>query len=472
MCFIFMRSLTALLYLTVYAVSSIVMLYQAYTHALPTLAYYFALALYVAAIAISIPFATAAVAVTGVLSFFLTIRLMFYVGTRFLVFPFGDPYGQFGVLEVFAQLSHAPFINPTQHIFDQTNYLSVLVYQYSNWPGFQILTLTLSRTTSLPLLDTAIAITLLLDLAWFGVSYCLLRKILSRMTLNLPNPVAFCLAIVICLPSTAPLPSYFKYDFPATVFMLLGVLLLLRIYDDHDRRVAIPLLILSTAIVITHSLTAFAWVLMLFVFVVWSAFTRSLADSLPSHLQSVLTEHSRGSSIRRVYPSLNWLFGFMLVTTVSWSTFYAAYLRKYVSVSLPKILASISLSSFSVSRLSTGQASLTTLTPGWILELLSLRDRVWLGLLLAGVLVILLRPSIMRKVQVRILILTVAAASLVSELSGALSFGDRAFELFAPLLGILIVTLLVFVGLWRPRIRKVMAVEMVVLFMVSVGIGF
>ena len=265
-----MRSLVTLLHATAFAVSSTIMLYQAYTHALPTIAYYSALLLFIAATVSAIMFGSKLLAGTGVFCFYLVIRLMFYVSTRFLLFPFNDPYEQFGVLEAFAQSSHIQILNPTVHILDLTGYLATLTNQYSQWPGIEILTLNLANVAGLPLLTAALSLTIILDVVWFAVAYCLISKILSRVSVNLPNPVALCLGIVTSVPITAALPSYFKYDFPAMILMLAGILLLVRIYDDLDHRVTISLILISAAITITHSITAFLWILILLSFVLWN----------------------------------------------------------------------------------------------------------------------------------------------------------------------------------------------------------
>src|SRR5437899_6561985 len=189
------------------------MLFQAYTHDLPTLAYYLALLVFVGTVATSIVLGSEFLALAGVLSFFLVTRLMFYVSTFFLAFPFGDPYGQFGVLRVFAQSSHISILFPNTPPFDQTKYLALITNSYSQWPGFQILTLSLSRVTGLPLLASAMAITVILDVGWFAIAYALIRKILVRTMVNFPNSVTLCMAIITAVPPTF-IPSYFKYDFP------------------------------------------------------------------------------------------------------------------------------------------------------------------------------------------------------------------------------------------------------------------
>src|SRR5712691_8280507 len=170
------------------------MLFQAYTHDLPTLAYYGSLVLFLAAVMSSIILGSEHLAVVGLFSFFLVLRLMFYVSTLFLVFPFGDPYGQFGVLRAFDQSSHISIVFPNIPPFDSTLYLAVITNQYSQWPGFQILTLSFSRTTGLTLLNSAMAITMILDVGWFVVSYALVKKVLARTFVNLPNSVVLCMA--------------------------------------------------------------------------------------------------------------------------------------------------------------------------------------------------------------------------------------------------------------------------------------
>src|SRR5437879_7739293 len=223
-----MRQLLFSLHLATFGVCSLVMLFQAYTHELPTLAYYAALVFFIASVVSSIVRGSEHLAVVGVFSFFIVLRLMFYVSTLFLVFPFGDPYGQFGVLRAFDQTSHISIVFPKIPPFDATLYLAVLTNQYSQWPGFQILTLSFSRITGLSLLESALAMTMLLDLGWFATACALVRKILARTIVNLPNSVALCMAIITAVPPTC-IPSYFKYDFPATVFLLASVLLLFRV---------------------------------------------------------------------------------------------------------------------------------------------------------------------------------------------------------------------------------------------------
>src|SRR3989441_11535271 len=376
-----LRGFLAALHLISFGACSFVMLFQAYTHDLPTLAYYLALLVFVGTVATSIVLGSEFLAVAGVLSFFLVTRLMFYVSTFFLAFPFGDPYGQFGVLRVFAQSSHISILFPNTPPFDQTKYLALITNSYSQWPGFQILTLSLSRITGLPLLGSAMAITMILDVGWFMVSYALVRKVLARTIVNLPNAVALSLAIVTALPTTE-MPSYFKYDFPATLFLLASILLLLRVYDNHDFKVMIPLTILSVALTVTHSITSLFWVLLLLPFALWTT-APGLFTALSSKIPFVLGKSIQWPKFTR-QPPLHALFVFALLSFLSWSAFYAVYLVKYSSVSAGKILSSFSLGVLSGSRLSSSPSEVGGLTPTWILDLLYVRDHVFLGLLLAG----------------------------------------------------------------------------------------
>jgi hypothetical protein len=444
------------------------MLFQAYTHELPTPAYYLALLLFVVAIASSIAFGSESLAVVGVLSIFLVIRLMFYVATGFLVFPFGDPYGQYGVLRAFDQSSHISILFPNVPPFEQTQYLAVVTNSYSQWPGFQILTLSLTRMTGLHLLESAMAITMALDVGWFMVSYILVRKILLRIKVNLPNSAALCLAIVTALPTTE-MPSFFKYDFPATLFLLVSLLLLLRIYDDHDLKVMLPLIILSAAITVTHSITSLFLVLLLVPFAIWATAPR-LVKTLFLKLPAFVRQSVEWPSSSPHLP-LYALLAFSLIAFLSWSAFYAVFLVKYSAVSTRKILSSFSLGALSFSHLSPGQSG-SVLTPTWILDLLHVRNYVLAGLLLAGGVAVVLIPSLVRKAHVKILIFTVALITAATEVSGALSFGDRAFLLLAPLLGVLYLAGLIIVGSWRPRVGMVVAVFLMALLMFTSGIGF
>jgi len=446
------------------------MLLQAYTHQLPTVVYYLALGLFVAAIATSVALAGEALALFGVFSFFMVVRLMFYVSTRFLVFPFGDPYGQFGVLRAFDVSSHISVLYPGTLPFDKTQYLAGALNSYSQWPGLQILALSLARIIGLPLLESALALTLIFDVAWFILAYCLIRKILERTGLSLQNPAALCLAIVTSLASTE-MPSYFKYDFPATLFLLASILLVLRVYDDYDLKTRIPLIILSMAITVTHSITSVVWILVLLPFTLWSI-APSVAEKLPSELRRFLRPWIRRSNYGGRSSPLPALFAFTLTSFVSWSAFYAVYLVKYSTVSLRKILTSISLGGPLSARVSPGQGGFAILTPKWMLDLLYVRDHMLLGLLVAGAVGVVLLRGLFTRTHIKILILTVTLITVVTELSGALSFGDRGFLLFAPLLGILYLVPLAAMERLRPRFGTAAALFIIVLFMFSAGIGF
>src|SRR2546425_11536890 len=464
-----LRGFLAALHLISFGACSFVMLFQAYTHDLPTLAYYLALLVFVGTVATSIVLGSEFLAVAGVLSFFLVTRLMFYVSTFFLAFPFGDPYGQFGVLRVFAQSSHISILFPNTPPFDQTKYLALITNSYSQWPGFQILTLSLSRITGLPLLGSAMAITMILDVGWFMVSYALVRKVLARTIVNLPNAVALSLAIVTALPTTE-MPSYFKYDFPATLFLLASILLLLRVYDNHDFKVMIPLTILSVALTVTHSITSLFWVLLLLPFALWTT-APGLFTALSSKIPFVLGKSIQWPKFTR-QPPLHALFVFALLSFLSWSAFYAVYLVKYTNVSAPKVLSSFSLAALSSTRLSSNQKNIGILTPKWMHDLLYVRDYLFLGLLLAGLAMLVLVPILVRRAHVKILLLTVAFIIVATEFSEALNFGDRAFLLFAPLIGFLTFVPLIVLGSRWPKPSKVAAVSLVVLLMFSIGVGF
>jgi hypothetical protein len=107
-----------------------------------------------------------------------------------------------------------------------------------------------------------------------------------------------------------------------------------------------------------------------------------------------------------------------------------------------------------------------------MLDLLYVRDHLLLGLLVAGAAGVVLFRGLFSRVHVKILILTVVVITLLTELSGALSFGDRAFLLFAPLLGLLYLVPLEGIRRLRPKFGKVAALLMIAIFMFSAGVGF
>jgi hypothetical protein len=265
------------------------------------------------------------------------------------------------------------------------------------------------------------------------------------------------------------MPSFFKYDFPATLFLLVSILLLLRIYEDHDLNVMLPLIILSAAITVTHSITSLFLVVLLLPFAIWATaprFVKTLFLKLPVFVRRSLEWPSFSSHL-----PLYALLAFSLISFLSWSSFYAVFLVKYSNVSTGKILSSVSLGALSFSHLSPGQSG-SVLTARWILDLLHVRNYVLAGLLLTGGAAVVLIPSLVRRVHVKILILTMALITAATEVSGALSFGDRAFLLFAPLLGILYLAGLIIVGSLKPRLGMVVAVFLMAMLMFTAGIGF
>jgi hypothetical protein len=152
--------------------------------------------------------------------------------------------------------------------------------------------------------------------------------------------------------------------------------------------------------------------------------------------------------------------------------FYAVYLVQYSSVSAGKILSSFSLGALSGSRLSSNQIYIGSSTPKWILDLLYVRDHVFLGLLLAGLAALVLVPALVRRAHVKILLLTVAMIIVITEFSGALNFGDRALLLFAPLIGFLTIAPLIVIGSRWPKLGRVAAVALLILLMIAAGVGF
>jgi hypothetical protein len=104
--------------------------------------------------------------------------------------------------------------------------------------------------------------------------------------------------------------------------------------------------------------------------------------------------------------------------------------------------------------------------------MLLIRDRVLLVLLLVGIAGVILLPTLVGRVHAKILLITVAVISLLTELSGALSFGDRALVLFAPLLGVLVMGWLGLIALPAPRLSRVASLFLIALFLFAAGIGF
>jgi hypothetical protein len=443
--------------------SSFLMLIQAYNHELPTYVYLCAVVFSVIGVSFCILYATELIAISNVLIFSLTIRIMYYISTRFLVFPFGDPYQQFNVLQAFAKTSH-PEILQSILPFATVTTIQPIVYQYSQWPGLEVLTLEFARTTNIPLLQAAIILSLFLYLVLFFVSYALVKRILNRFVPSMPNLSVLCMAIWMSFP-TSEIPPVFKYDLLATI-LLLGSVVLLLLDNKFDFKISLTLVILGLGIVIIHSITALVWIALLFLITTLSGLKSIIS------LKTGRSERNRQTKDRLHY-GIGLLLIFVAVATISWWTYYATFMLSYLHATIPKLAHSVSFFALSFTHQSpNSQIYLSRLTPGWISTVLVLRNAVLVTLLVLGTLIILFRPSILKNFLLITMLLGIASITLLTVVIPAINLGDRAFLLFGPLLGVVVtIPFLLLEGLSKISAR-ITAIVTCILLLLSAGIGF
>ena len=248
------------LLLAVLTLSLLGILYQVVTLRFSIYGYLLVVTLFISTTVLCVMLEREIVAFFATLIFSTLFRMLYYVSTHFSVLPFGDPYGQYGVLEAFSSTSHISLLFPT-HIFGFQNPLAASAYQYSQWPGFEVLALAMSRAAGLSLFQTALVFPILLYVAFFILAYALLRKITSRIHF-LPNFAAFCLTVSMATPFFE-VPPLFKYDFLSTMLVVVGILLVVRIFERPHRKEELEIIVITMAIVVTHNITAVAWLLIL-----------------------------------------------------------------------------------------------------------------------------------------------------------------------------------------------------------------
>jgi hypothetical protein len=428
--------------------SAFVMLYQAFAYPLSMEGYLVIVVLFVSTVLSLTWYADEFFAALGVFAFSLVVRLMYYFSTHFTVLPWEDSYGQYALLRIYAEASRAFVLTIPPGVYSAS---STVVY--SQWPGFSVISLSFSWLTGLSLFDTAIFLTLLLYILWFLVGYVLIRRALSRISSRVRNLPAVCMAVTSSLVIVEIMPPYYKYDLPSAIMFLAGVILLLHIRTRITRQLGTSLVIMSAAIVVTHSITALLWTFLTVMFVA-IVLLRTRKQSVPGWTRLIL------------------LPIFVAVLTLTWWFYYAIYLSLLVPP-LTNIVSTLSLSLLSFSR---GNASLSagfaSLTPAWILRTLSVRDYVVLGLLLGGSALLLFRPRVVRDVKAHALLLSAVIIAGSTEIFSLLSFEDRAFFVFAPLVGLIIALPLITLGSRHISFARAGLVLVAGLLMFAIAFGF
>jgi hypothetical protein len=455
------KALINYILLIVFGLFSASMLFQAYQPRLPLILYIGLITLFIGAIVCAIFFGREVTAAIGIFFFSLVIRLMYYVSTQFAVFPLGDPYSQYTVLRTFSRSSHIVVIASSNFL----NFLTRIPHQYSEWPGFQAFSLSLARVTNLPIFVTALIVPFMIYSIWFIVSYAILRKIFSRFTVSASMLALLAIGVAVSLP-TFEMPPIFKYDFMAAVLLLGVILLLIHPLGSQILQKSVLLAILISAIVATHSLTAF----FLAVIIVLLGIAFIFRKSLPRFWLGSLHLDNR-SKIRFPFVKLVFL---VIASAAVWWTFYATFVEKYGISHIPAIIGSISLKFLSFSRGGVRRASAVGgLTPHWLLQILHFRDEVLLALVALGAVVLVVRPSILGKRPLVVgTLFSIGIVTVLTEASGALNFGDRAFNTFAPILGCFVFIPIAALALRKVNVARLLGVVILVVFLFTVGLGF
>lgn len=447
----------------IFFICSFVMLFQSITLLFPLSIYVFSVILFITAIVFSIFFGKQLMALVGVFSFSVVIRLMYYTSTGFSVLPAGDPYGQYSVLLAFAQSSHVGIF----HASNIYNFLTYIPRQYAEWPGFEAFSLTLSRITNLPLFWTALIVPFILYSIWFAVSYALLRRLFMKFTGSASTLSVLSIAIAAALP-TFEMPLYFKYDFMAAIFLLALIMLLVHPLSTQILEKSFLFVILVLGIVVTHSLTA----LFLAMFLALIGTAIILQPFVPK-----LISWSKSTSItKRRFPfSFPNLILVVFTSVAVWWTFYSTFAKGYIIQHSHITFHSFSLSFLSFSRIQNSSAagSLRSLTPSWLLRLLHFRDELLLGGLAIGVLVLILWPLAFKKrLPNTTILLSIAIVTFVTEAWQVLNFNDRAFLTFAPILAGIIIVPVAVIASRKANLGKICGILILVVFLFTIALGF
>lgn len=454
------RNLLDYFLIGIFSASTFAMLFQSYALNLSLQLYVLVIAFFIIAITLSILLQRQLVALIGIFLFSVTTRLMYFVATGFSVLASGDPYGQYTVLRAFSQSSHITILhNP---IF--LNFLTRTARQYSEWPGFQAFALSLSRITNLPLFWIAQSVPFIMYGIWFLISYAVIRNIFARFVGNATFLSILSLAIASALP-TFEQPLFFKYDFMGALFLLAVILLLIHPIVKNIQEKSLLFIILVTAIVVTHNLTAL-FLIMLLTLVGVIVVIKSL-PIIPRFTRTVGSKNLGQSPLPKFA-----LFAGACVAT--WWTYYAIFVKSYVSNSISFLFRSLSLRFLSLSRVG-GQrgATLNLLTPSWLLSLLHYRDDFLLSLFGIGLLVLIVRPRILGKSSIIVpIVLSVGMVTIITEAFQALNFGDRAFLTFAPILACFLVMPVTAMVYLNARVGKAGSILLMCFFLFTIGVGF
>lgn len=390
------------------------------------------------------------------LSFASVLGLSYMLSTHFTVLAYGDPYGQFLVLRELAATSHITLLSFSTPIEVTQPY-----QMYVGWPGIQIVALAFSEMTNVPLLQTSMALSIaffvFLTLASFALAKSVLRNIFFPLR-NFPTLVAL-------VPAFLPFyddPTQFKYNFPADVMMICGVLLLLESYTKRTNKYLFPLVILTAGVGLTHNETSFIW--MVFVLLVLGA----------SVFQTVLSRYVHKISLYMpVAPKSSNALGagiVLLTVTVAVWVGFGYYVLRSLPYYLETLIHPFGIAPLGISPVST--TDLTSLTPSWLVSLIHIRTSVLFSTFVAGLMVLLARPRLYRDSTITWFLLLACAFAGGTAFLGSFFQGYYGLTLLTVLDAIVCITPFIYLATRSKTSARIGALSVIVLF-VSIGfLGF
>ena len=433
---------------------SLLMILQASTKVLPLTSYILVITSFATLIVLSILISTESVILFGILLFFLTRGLTYFVATNFLVLSFADSYGQFGLLQSITQTHHATIISGA-------SFLSPLVNPsgYSNWPGMQVLSSMLQQLTGASVFNVALVLPIVLYPLWLIVSFLLIRNLVTQM-FSLRRIEFWAITVVGSLSSTWLL-SY-KYDILSVILISASLLLLAKLVKGtigNNRASFAIFLCLFAAASVTQGYSALTWLL----FVTGIAVLSQLAK-----MTSPTTGIER-ALFKSVSNNLRFIVLSMTTIMVVWWTYFALFAWQYIG-GFNNIFSTLTDFTTRVTPLTT--SNLTSLMPNLILDILRVRNLAVFGLFGIGILVLMVGWNRFKPKGVLLLLLLGSLFVTIGMLLPAAGLEGRNAEILAPLLGVIILVPAAVVMQLNKYAGKFVVVTICWIFLFAGAIGY
>jgi len=191
---------------------------------------------------------------------FLVIRNVYPMASHYSVLPFGDPYGQYGVVRAFLQQNDAAIV----HL--GVEWPATWLTNYSAWPGIQLLAIAVHRVCNFDAYTVALALPWVFAIVWFLLAYLLTSRLVRDLGLS-EKVGNFALVVMVTSPFLL-MPLLFKYTELALAYFTTILYLIYRgiITRSPSGSFTIMFVILAGALVITHHHSAIISILYLVLF--------------------------------------------------------------------------------------------------------------------------------------------------------------------------------------------------------------